>query len=118
MAASTPVAAGASPQQQTPNIMRKDKAKVVDEVWSDERVRSFLDRQPPAGVDADHHALLTAYQSMRAEDFARLVALFSAAGRNLDARDANGNSVADIIGRHRRGAPYLAVLDAFRESMA
>jgi hypothetical protein len=51
-------------------MQRKDKQKIVDEVWTEERIRSFLDLQPPAGMDADFHRLQRAYQSMRAEDFA------------------------------------------------
>lgn len=90
--------------------MRKDKAKVVDEVWNDERIRMFLDRLPPDGVDADFHALLTAYQSMRVEDFTRFVRFFRDAGRNLNAVDPAGQPLADIIGQHRHGAPFAEVL--------
>ena len=36
---------------------RKDKKKVVDEVWTPERVKSFLELQAPAGIDPDFHRL-------------------------------------------------------------
>ena len=47
----------------------KDKQKVVDEVWTQERIKSFLFVEPPAGVNRDFHRLHKAYQSMRADDF-------------------------------------------------
>ena len=49
--------------------MRKDKEKVVDEVWTEEHVKSFLNVKPHDGSDEDFHMLLKAYQSMRASDF-------------------------------------------------
>jgi hypothetical protein len=96
--------------------MRKDKAKVLDEHWDEARVASFLEPRPGDGADADHRILLRAYQSMRAEDFARFVPLFVAAGRNIDAAGPDGRSVPDEIGEHRYGGPYAEVLKRARES--
>jgi len=90
--------------------MRKDKAKVLDEQWDDARVASFLEARPGDGADADHRILLRAYQSMRAEDFARFVPMFVAAGRNLDATGPDGRSVLQEIGEHHYGAPYAEIL--------
>ena len=64
-------------------MQRKEKQKVIDEVWTPERVRSFLELAPPANRNADFHRLLRAYQSMRAEDFADFVTMFVAAGVDL-----------------------------------
>ncbi|MCB1632679.1 MAG: PA4642 family protein, partial [Pseudomonadales bacterium] len=50
-------------------MLRKEKKKVVDEVWTDERIRRFLHLLPPEGVDCDFHRLRRAYQAMRPEDF-------------------------------------------------
>ena len=55
---------------------KKDKEKVLDEVWTEERVHSFLDIQPPAGEDPDFHALLSAYRSMRLENFEQFLSFF------------------------------------------
>ena len=49
--------------------LKKDKEKVIDPVWGEERIREFLDLQAPNGENADHHKVLKAYQSMRPEDF-------------------------------------------------
>ncbi len=93
-------------------MQRKDKQKVVDEVWTPERVRSFLDLTPPEGVDADYHRLVRAYQSMRAEDFADFVALFVAAGGRLEALGPQQQTLLQEVGRHRHGAEFAAILRA------
>jgi hypothetical protein len=90
---------------------RKDKKKVVDEVWTPERVRSFLELQPPAGVDPDYHRLKRAYQSMRAEDFEDFVAMFREAGGNCAARGPAGTTVADEMRRHRHAQEFLRALE-------
>lgn len=92
---------------------RRDKEKVIDEVWDDDRIRSFLDREAAAGGGhPDHVRLLGAYQGMRDGDFRRFLAMFVAAGGDLDAPDAGGRSLADVIVRHRHAGPYLEALDA------
>lgn len=93
--------------------MRRDKRKVIDEVWDDARVKGFLDKRPPdLPGDPDFHVLLFAYQSMRVADFERFLRFFVQAGRNLSARNAAGQDVAAYIARHRQARPYLALLAA------
>lgn len=65
--------------------MKKDKEKVIDEVWTEDHVRSFLQFRAHDGSDTDFHMLLKAYQSMRASDFELFVQFFVGEGRNLDA---------------------------------
>ena len=33
-------------------VLKKDKAKVLDEVWTEDRIRGFLDVAPAAGYPA------------------------------------------------------------------
>jgi hypothetical protein len=90
---------------------RPDKVQVIDEVWDEDRLRGFLDRRPPGdGTDADFFVLLAAYQGMRPGDFRRFLPLFTAAGRDLDARDRRGRTLADLVARHRHGHPFLEAL--------
>ena len=89
---------------------RKDKKKVVDEVWTPERVHSFLGLLPPEGINADFHRLSRAYQSMRVEDFADFVGMFVAAGGRLDARGPQGLTLREEASRHRHGAEFARVL--------
>jgi hypothetical protein len=90
--------------------MRKDKEKVLDEVWTEEHVRSFLKVRPYDGSDEDFHMLLKAYHSMRIEDFELFVKFFLEENRNIDATGRDGRSVLDIVSTHRRGEAYAALL--------
>jgi len=92
--------------------MKKDKQKVLDEVWTEDRIRGFLSLLPPEGVDADFHRLLKAYQSMRAEDFEIFVAMAVAAGVRLQATGPDGETVKQIATRHRLSGEFVATLDA------
>ena len=90
--------------------MRKDKEKVLDEVWTEDHVRSFLDFRPYDGSDPDFHVLLKAYQSMRADDFALFVKFFSEQGRNINAADRDGRTVLAVVNEHRHGGPFAEIL--------
>lgn len=88
-----------------------DKPKVIGEEWSDERVKAFLDITPyHSTVNADFNALLKAYQAMIADDFDRFVVFFVAAGRDLNALDEHGDTILDVISRHRRSTAYADTL--------
>lgn len=90
--------------------MRPDKKKVVDEIWDEERIASFLGKEPPAGESADFFALHTAYQSMREDDFDRFLVLFCGAGRDVNATSSNGRTIKSIVSEHRHGSEFSALL--------
>ncbi len=90
--------------------MRKDKEKVLDEVWTEERVKSFLSVRSHDDVAEDFHMLLKAYQSMRAEDFAKFVNFFTGDGRSLNATNPAGQTVLSIVKQHRRSGDYAEIL--------
>ena len=94
------------------STQKKDKEKVLDEVWTQDRIESFLDMLPPEGIDADFHALHTAYKSMRSDDFEIFVDLFASRGRNLKAKNPFGESVSDIVAQHAHGTPYTRILES------
>jgi len=82
-----------------------------NEEWSDERIRLFLEVQPPAGIPADYAVLLKAYRGMTADLFARFVPFFVEAGRDINARLEDGSTILDHIAEHRRSGEYMAVLE-------
>ena len=92
--------------------MRKDKAKVLDEVWTEGHVRSFLYVRSHDGTDGDFHMLLKAYQSMRVGDFELFVNLFVAENRDINARGKDGHTVVEIVSQHRHGDDYAEILKA------
>ncbi len=86
---------------------------VTDEVWDDNRVKSFLALEPQSDQSADFHVLLRAYRGMRPADFERFLKFYIEAGRDLDAKDKTGRTLWDIISTHRQGAEFLAVKARF-----
>lgn len=92
-------------------MLKKDKEKVLDEVWTEDRVREFLDVRAPAGANEDHHMLLKAYQSMRSEHFDMFIDMFLAENRDLNAQDKAGRTVLSYIKEHRNSADYVKALE-------
>lgn len=92
--------------------MRKDKEKVLDEVWTEDHVRSFLQVRSHDGSNEDFHMLLKAYQSMRASDFELFVNFFREEKRNVNAAGLDGRTVLAIVSEHRHGAEYAEILTA------
>jgi hypothetical protein len=92
--------------------MRKDKEKVIDEVWTEDHVRSFLKVRSHDGTPDDFHMLLKAYQSMRVSDFELFVGFFCEQGRDLDATGRDGRTVLEIVSTHRHGVEYAEILKA------
>ncbi|NIP15601.1 MAG: hypothetical protein GWM88_13130 [Pseudomonadales bacterium] len=92
--------------------MRPDKTKVVDEVWDEARIESFL-HKAPLGEErsSDYSALLYAYRSMRPDDFAAFVRMFVQAGRDVNATSNGGETLLATIRDHRHGARFRTILE-------
>ncbi|EAW30549.1 hypothetical protein GP2143_00382 [marine gamma proteobacterium HTCC2143] len=90
--------------------LKKDKEKVLDEVWTQERVRDFLDVKPAEDLEADFHVLLKAYQSMRLENFEEFIGFFVADNRNLNATNPDGETILSILKQHRKSGEYASIL--------
>ncbi len=88
-----------------------DKAAVTDEVWDDDRVRSFLDRDTRTlPGERDFHLLLHAYQSMRLGDFERFLRFFVDADHDLDALNEHGQSFVDYVSRYRHASGFIRAM--------
>jgi cyclophilin family peptidyl-prolyl cis-trans isomerase len=90
--------------------MRVDKAKVVDEVWDDARIASFLDKGPMGNESESFSRLLHAYRSMRGSDFARFMTEFKARGGDPSAKSSDGRTLLQLIERHERADEFKAIL--------
>lgn len=86
--------------------------QVTNEVWDDERVKSFLSLEPQ-GENADFHVLLKAYRGMREDDFERFLGFFTESGRNLDAKDHRGRTLWETISDHRQGQAFVALRNRY-----
>ncbi len=85
--------------------------KVVGEDWSDERVKGFLDLTCYDETHPDFHVLRESYQHMLAPDFARLIGFFVAAGRDINARSKDGETILDLVRQHGRSQDYIKALE-------
>lgn len=83
-----------------------------NEEWSDERIKAFLELEPPQSVPASYHILTKAYRGMLPEHFARFVPFFVAAGHDINVTLADGSTFLDHVARHRAATPYVNVLEA------
>ena len=93
-------------------MARKDKQKVIDDVWTEDHIRTYLAFDPPEGVDRDFHRLQKAYQSMREEDFETFLEMFKASGGDIQARGPEGQTLAEEAARHKGSAGYVELLMA------
>lgn len=84
--------------------------KVEGEQWSDERIKDFLSLQPLDGENPDYHVLHQSYQHMTPEFFARLLPFFVEAGRDINAKSLQGETILQRISQHRRSEAYAALL--------
>ncbi|MCT2531474.1 PA4642 family protein [SAR92 clade bacterium H921] len=93
-------------------MLKKDKQKVLGEVFDDARVKSFLDYEAPAGVSTDFHLLEKAYRGMNIDNFVTFLEFFKNAGHKLGATNPQGQTLADIASEHRHGREYVQALAA------
>ena len=92
-------------------VLKKDKQKVLGEVFDDDRVRSFLEGMPPKGMSKDFFLLERAYRGMNIDNFRTFVGFFKDAGYDLKATNQNGKTLAELIATHRHGTEYLAAIN-------
>jgi hypothetical protein len=93
--------------------MRPDKKTITDEVWDDERIRSFLaPRSAQGGDDPDFVLLLNAYRGMRPDDFARFIRFYRDGKHKLDALNEAGQCFIEFIRPHRHSKPFVAIMIA------
>jgi len=93
-------------------MLKKDKQKVLGEVFDEARVKSFLDVEGNGEIDVDYLALERAYRGMKAENFAEFVQYFNEAGRNINAKNPQGKTLLQVISDHRLSNEYIKHLEA------
>jgi len=92
--------------------LRKDKEKVLGEIFDEERIKTFLAFTAPAGVNEDFHLLEKAYRGMRGENFSTFAKLFIESGRDINAVGPEGKTFLQTIKSHRNGEEYVIALQA------
>lgn len=90
--------------------LKKDKEKVIDEVFDEARLESFLKLRPPEGVNPDYNILERAYRGMTADYFAQFLALFISAGHDINAQGPTRKTLLEVISRHQQAGEYIEAL--------
>ena len=90
--------------------LKKDKQKVLGEVFDNERIKTFLEGPAPEGVAVEFHLLERAYRGMKAENFTTFVDFFVEAGHDLNATNPAGKTFLQLISDHRQADDYIQVL--------
>ncbi|MCA0899242.1 PA4642 family protein [Microbulbifer agarilyticus] len=92
--------------------LKKDKQKVLGEVFDDARIAGFLEGEAPEGFNRDFYLLERAYRGMKAENFATFVRLFKEQGLDLSSQSPEGQTLLTRIGEHEQSAEYADILKA------
>ncbi|AUM13582.1 PA4642 family protein [Ketobacter alkanivorans] len=88
----------------------KDKQKVIGEELDEAKVARFLEMQPVGDENADFHVLTKAYRGLPVDYFDQFLGLFTAQGRNINAADKQGRTLAQIAAEHGNQPGYIDVL--------
>ena len=83
-----------------------------NEEWTDERLKAFLNLEPPAHLPADYNSLLKAYRGMTAELFSRFLPFFIEDGRDINVKLEDGSTFLDLVNQHRKSGEYAEALQA------
>lgn len=92
--------------------LKKDKQKVLGEVFDDERVKSFLVMEAREGLSLDYALLERAYRGMKADNFATFVQFFIDAGHDINATNSQGQTFLHTINNQRLANDYIESLKA------
>ncbi len=95
--------------------MRKDKKQVIGDEIADDSIKLFLQPEPADDTPPSLHKLIKAYRGLRIDDFERFLGFFVAAGYDLDARDAKGQSFIDLVADQRQARPYIELIESMRD---
>jgi hypothetical protein len=90
--------------------LKKDKQKVLGEIFDDARIKSFLDIQPYGEMNPDFHVLEKAYRGMKAENFATFIEFFTEQQRDINAVGPEGCNILEVVRSHRHGSDYEEAL--------
>ena len=82
-----------------------------NEKWSDDRLKTFLELEPPTGMPADYNILLKAYRGMPAELFERFIPIYLEDGRDINDILPDGSTFLDLVSQHRKSTAYAAALE-------
>ena len=87
--------------------LKKDKQKVLGEVFDDERIKTFLEYEAYGDTNPDYHLLEKAYRGMKADNFSTFLQFFVEEGHDINAINQQGHSFLHTISTHRQSEDYI-----------
>ncbi len=90
--------------------LKKDKEKVLGEVFDDERIKTFLDYEAYGDINPSYHLLEKAYRGMKVDNFSTFLTFFIKAGHDINAKGSDGNTFLKTIERHTQADDYIVAL--------
>ena len=81
--------------------MRPDKKTITDEVWDDDRIRSFLVPRAAQGDDEPDFVLLLN---------ARFIVFYAGESHSLNPRNESGQTFVEFIAPHRHAKEFIEIL--------
>ena len=91
-------------------MQKKDKQKVFGGEWTQEQLEEFLVEQDYAGETADFTSIIRAYRHMMPASFADFLTVMKEKGRDLNAKNAEGETALAVISGHASGAEFATLL--------
>lgn len=90
--------------------LKKDKEKVLGEVFDDERIKTFLNHEAYGETNPDFHLLEKAYRGMKADNFSTFLQFFKEAGHDINGKNPLGDTFLTSISSHKQSEEYIASL--------
>jgi hypothetical protein len=89
---------------------KKDKEKVLGEVFDDERIKTFFDYEAYGELNTDYHMLEKAYRGMKADNFSTFLTFFIERNHDINATNKEGKTFLKSIDSHTQGNDYISAL--------
>lgn len=95
---------------------KKDKKKIIGEVFSEERLKTFLtvsevaSASPSASLSREYRILLKAYRGLPLTAFQAFVPLYHAVGHPLNPKDQHGVPIQEMMLANVSHAGYAEAL--------
>jgi hypothetical protein len=89
---------------------KKDKEKVLGEVFDDDRIKTFFDYEAYGSINADYHLLEKAYRGMKADNFSTFLTFFIEKNHDINALNTLGQTFLKNIGPHAQASAYITAL--------
>jgi hypothetical protein len=90
--------------------LKKDKEKVLGEVFDDERINTFFAYEAYGNTNPDYHLLEKAYRGMKIENFSTFLTFFLEKNHDINAINIDGQTFLKTIEPHAQASAYIDAL--------